>query len=398
MKNRLLLKVIFPLTSMSFFLNSCGTDANLAKVRQFSENAGEIERALPVIADDFYKSCLRAARYEPVNILPPENKNLAPSTVIDRQILLDEQILPEVQNINRKLKELAPGSQVKEDLEKLEQKLAANPSIADPLQARRDAQKECNKPGSFDSSSEEQVPSIYLGSLMENGNNIIVLYMKKLGALASDDLINFDSEFDNLSTNLTSLEGKIADLLKLAVEDTTEITEKTTAGFKLANFITNQIFEGKRIETLRESIPATNESLNNYAEGLQTVIERVYINQYLKTEESFLDDYYIEYISGILESNEKKQGDSVINIANTIISIDQDRWNPEKDKIQERRELAFSYINLLKTAVNVHKDLATIYSNGEQPSGEKIDKVVKSNNKAAKDFIDKAKALQKSLE
>lgn len=383
---------------MSFFLNSCGTDANLAKVRQFSENAGEIERALPVIADDFYKSCLRAARYEPVNILPPENKNLAPSTVIDRQILLDEQILPEVQNINRKLKELAPGSQVKEDLEKLEQKLAANPSIADPLQARRDAQKECNKPGSFDSSSEEQVPSIYLGSLMENGNNIIVLYMKKLGALASDDLINFDSEFDNLSTNLTSLEGKIADLLKLAVEDTTEITEKTTAGFKLANFITNQIFEGKRIETLRESIPATNESLNNYAEGLQTVIERVYINQYLKTEESFLDDYYIEYISGILESNEKKQGDSVINIANTIISIDQDRWNPEKDKIQERRELAFSYINLLKTAVNVHKDLATIYSNGEQPSGEKIDKVVKSNNKAAKDFIDKAKALQKSLE
>lgn len=396
MKNNL--KIIASLLPVSLFINSCGTDANLAKVRKFSENAGAIELALPVIADDFYKSCLRAARYEPVNILPSEKKNDSSSSVIDKQIFSNEKILSQVKNINKKLEDQAPGSQVKKDLEKLEQKLAANPSIADPLQARRDAQKECNKKRSFESSSEEQVPRIYLGSLMKNGNSIIVLYMKKLGMLASDDLINFDNEFNSLSTNLTSLEGKLADLLKFTAEDKAKITKKTTAGFNIANFIVNQIFEGERVETLNEAIPLANEPLKNYAEGLQTVAERVYINQYLKNEESFLDDYYIEYISEILESNERKQGDSVINIANTLIAIDQDRWNPEKDKIQERRELAFSYINLLKTVVDGHEELATIYNNGEQPSGDEINKAIETNNKAVKDFIDKAKALQKSTE
>ncbi len=116
----------------------------------------------------------------------------------------------------------------------------------------------------------------------------------------------------------------------------------------------------------------------------------------MKTEESSLDEYYSDYLIDIWDSYKTNPTNSVESFANTFISIDRDRWQPEKNKIQERRYLAMSYINLLQTIVDGHEQLAAIYHDGEQPSGKEIKQVIDSNNKAVKDFIDRAKALNKS--
>jgi len=110
-------------------VTSCGGDPNLPKVRQFSLLSDQAAKQLPVITKDLYLSCLRTARFKAISLLPPY-PDQRPATA--------------------------------------------------RLQDRVDEQKTCDKPPS----SPRQ-----LSSLMDEGNGVIVLYMKKLGQLASEDLL-----------------------------------------------------------------------------------------------------------------------------------------------------------------------------------------------------------------
>lgn len=54
----------------------------------------------------------------------------------------------------------------------------------------------------------------------------------------------------------------------------------------------------------------------------------------------------------------------------TVLKLE-DRWNLEKDKIQERRQLGEDYIDLLQQIVSSHQNLAAIYDSGQKPSKNK---------------------------
>jgi hypothetical protein len=374
------------LISSSLIISSCGSDPNLAKVREFSKNANEAKENLPKIAADFYESCLRSARYKAVNILPPESTGNV-STVAEKDVILEQ-----IKALEDRLRQEPNNSSLVAEIQKLNQKLQQLPPSSDRLQERIDAQKRCNEKSQFASSTEPQIPTRYLGELMETGNIVIVSYMEKLGEVAGED-INFDNEFASLKSNANNLTNKLTDIFKISGSD--RIQERVGAGVDIANFILTQIFEGKRRNTLKEVIPATNEPLQLYAKGLQTVVQRVYIDQSLREEERALDLYYIDYINEILDSKERQEGNSTVTIANTLISLDKDRWNPEKDRIQERREAAYAYIKLLQTIIDSHQELATIYRDGKEPSKQTLKQIMNSNNQALKNLVEKTKVFDR---
>jgi|GEM_PF-3425780 len=351
---------------LMFIVISCGSDPNLQKVREFSENANRAKVSLPVIANDIYLSCLREARYRTVSILPPDM--LSP---IEKREAIDKKI----NDLKKEILELSgadPSSKLSNQIRKLRLKLESDGEtfqIID-LQSRIEAQKKCEKESST------------LGPKMITGSLVIILYMEKLGSIASEKLINFDSQFNELKAKTGDLQGELTAIFNTPNEETA-----VNAGLDIANFILTAVFDGKRRETLSEVIPLANPRLKNYASGLQKVIKRVYVDQYLRREESSLDNYFIDYIEDILDSKARKEGNSVIALANTLISLDQDRWNPRKDEIQQRRSLANSYIALLQTIIDGHEELAVIYGKGEEPSKQVVENLLDKSNVSLKEYI-----------
>jgi hypothetical protein len=374
------------LISSSLVISSCGSDPNLAKVKEFSQNANEAKKDLPKIAADFYDSCLRSARYKAVNILPPESTGNI-STVAEKDV-----ILAQIKALQDRLRQEPKNVSLIAEIQNLNQKLQQLPPSSDRLQERINAQKRCNEKSQFASSTEPQIPTRYLGELMNTGNTVLILYMEKLGELAGTN-INFDNEFASLKSNTNNLTDKLTDIFQISGSD--KIQERVGAGVDIANFILTQIFAGKKLKTFKEVIPATNEPLKLYAKGLQTVVQRVYIDQTLREEERALDLYYIDYINEILDSKERQEGNSTVAIANTLISIDKDRWNPQKDEIQKRREAAYAYIKLLQTIIDNHQELTTIYRNGKEPSKQAVKQIMDSNNQALKNLVEKTKVFDK---
>ncbi|KZL50619.1 hypothetical protein A2T98_06545 [Nodularia spumigena CENA596] len=309
-------------------ITSCGSNPNLAKVRQFSLLAEQAEKQLPVIASDLYLSCLKIARYKAISLLPTQ--------------------------------------------------LDPNAGVSSRLQQRVEAQKDCDQPDAASSPLE-------LSSLMNQGNGIIILYMKKLGQLASDNLLNFDTEFSKLQASSENFSDGLTNLFGASPEERSLVTTQVNAGIKLLQIITEQVLEGKRLDTLNEVIPGANQPLATYAKGLETVLQRVYIDQYLRAEETALNQYYIDYISDIADRKLLDNSSSLLSI-DTVLSLE-DRWNSEKDKIQQRRQLGQDYIELLQQIVSSHQRLADIYKNGQKPSQKEVKEMMDKNTKALENFV-----------
>ena len=66
-----IVKLLF--LSGTLALSSCTTAADLAKVREYSTLSNQAKEGLPVIAGDFYRSCLRRAQYVLVSPLPSDD-------------------------------------------------------------------------------------------------------------------------------------------------------------------------------------------------------------------------------------------------------------------------------------------------------------------------------------
>jgi hypothetical protein len=316
--------LIIPLV---LIISSCGSNADLAKIREFSQLSNSAKEAFPKIADDVYLSCLRAARYRAVSTLPPKAENIAQQT-----------------------------------------------NFGDRLEDRTEAQKECDQSART------------LGPKMKQGNAIVVMYMQKLGALASDNLTNVDPEFDQLKQSSGDLGSALSDK-GLSIQP-----KQLEAGVEIFKFLTEGILNGKRLDTLSEVIPAVDQPLKDYSDGLKLVVDEVYVEQYLRTEEAQLDNYYKDIITDILASQARTQGDSTLALTDTLLSLD-DKWNTQKDEIQKRRDLAFSYINLLGAITASHHELAQIYGGGQTPSPQKVNKMLEKNTKALKNLVYKAEKL-----
>lgn len=307
-------------------ITSCGDNPNLAQVRQFSLLANQAEKQLPIIASDLYLSCLKRARYQAISLLPTElNPNVHTSSL---------------------------------------------------LQKRLDEQEECD---TSPSSPRE------LSSLMNQGNGIIVLYMKKLGQLASEDLLNFDAEFSQLKASSSNLTNGLTNLFGATSLEQSVIQTQVDAGLNLLQIITEQVLKGKRLDTLSEVISGANQPLITYIEGLETVVQRVYLNQYLEGEEDALDQYYINYLGDIADRKLFQNQTSLLNI-NAVLTLE-DRWNLEKDKIQQRRQLAEDYIQLLRQIISSHQQLAELYDSGQKPSQKQVKEMIEKNTKALEKFV-----------
>ncbi len=357
-----------------FIISSCGSDPNLLKVREFAQSASGAKDKFPLIANDIYLSCLREARYRTVSILPPdplspaEEKESIEKKKIDGKKVIE--LKKKIAELKKKIAEFpTPNLKDIEELKRL--KLVLRRSGEDKekidIQSRIEAQKKCDEESST------------LGNKMISGNAVIILYTQKLGSIASEKLINFDSQFDELKAKSGDLKAELE-----AIFGKKDVN--VGAGIDLANFILTSIFDGRRRETLSEVIPSANLPLKNYANGLQKVIKRVYIDQSLRSEERSLDNYYIDYILDILDNKARNEGNSVISIANTLIALDKD-WNPKKDEIQQRRAMANSYISLLQTIIDGHEELSVIYGKGEQPSKQAVENLLDKTTVSLKEYL-----------
>jgi len=111
----------------------------------------------------------------------------------------------------------------------------------------------------------------------------------------------------------------------------------------------------------------------------------------LRTEERSLDQHYIDYIGNIADEKFRQDTTSLVDI-DTVLKLD-DRWNSEKDKIQERRQLGEDYIKLLQQIVSSHQNLASIYNNGQKPSQKQVSEMTQKNIKALEKFIKTAEKV-----
>lgn len=375
LKIKYLISIAVPLTVL---LGSCGSSPELAAVQELATLADQAQEKLPKVANDIHDSCLRAARYKAPAVIP-----LAPAiSTIETSRSQDKNEVVEAINdlINRTSFNL-PNTQ---QLNDLKNKLNSLPPSSNRLQERADEQQKCQI-------LKEKFP---LGKNIKNGNAVIVLYLQKLVSVASEN-INFDNEFNNFSASSKNLAGELTPLFGLAEKDTNVVQSQVEAGTGLANFILTSIFRKKRLDTLKTIIPETDKALTTYSKGLEIVVQRVYIDQYLKTEERSLDGYYEDIINDLLKGNQQLEGLSVIALADVLVKLDQEKWNPEKDRIEERRKLAEDYIDVLETVVTSHNKLATIYGKGKDPSKEVVKELLDKNRKALKNFVNQANSLQK---
>ncbi|MEH2362687.1 hypothetical protein [Nostoc sp.] len=363
---------------LNVLLVSCGSSPELAEVRELATLADQAQKKLPKIADDIYDSCLRAARYKAPVLIP-----LDPA-ISTRETSRSQNTNEVTQPINDLINRTPSSLPTTQQLNDLKRKLNSSTSSSNRLQQRADAQKNCQR-------LEENSPSV-LVKKMKNGNAVVVLYLQKLVSVASEN-ITFDDEFNNFSASSQNLAGELTPLFGLNEKDTKVIQSQVEAGTGLANFILTSIFHQKRLDTLKTIIPETDEALTTYSKGLKIVVQRVYIDQYLNNEEALLDGYYEDIINDLLESNQQLEGRSVIALADVLVKLDQEKWNPEKDRIQKRRKLAEDYINVLETIVASHHQLATIYGEGKKPSAEVMKELLGKNRKALKNFVDQANGL-----
>lgn len=326
--------------SIVLSISSCGSNANIAKVRQFALLAKSAEEELPKIANDVHLSCLREARYRAVSISAP----LAdPKNSVLKQALLRNSLI----NSNNEK------------------------DIGDRLEQRTDAQKKCDE------------ITRKLGPMMRQGNGIVVAYIKRLGELASGERINLDPEFDELKVNAEELSSKLS--------NGSFKPEQVTAGIGILNFLVTGILNDKILNTFSEVISSVDRPFQTYCQGLATVVERVYINTYLSNEETALDNYYKDYIRDIL-TIKTTEAPSGLSLVEPLLSLD-DRWNAEKDKLQNKRDLAYSYIELLRGITAIHHELAQMYIKGDKPDNQEANKMLEKTTKSLNDFVDKAHKL-----
>jgi hypothetical protein len=236
---------------------------------------------------------------------------------------------------------------------------------------RNNAQKECNK------------ITGNLGLLLKNGNEPIISYMQKLGKLAGG---NLDPEFAQSKRSLEDLRSV------LGSEGMKMNSEQISAGSDILSFLANEMLNGQKIKTFSEVIPALDRSLQIYAEGLETVIQEVYIGHYLRNEEAALDNFYKKNIRNIMTGKASIQKHAPLSSTEILIGLDE-QWNLQKDEIQKKRDLAFAYIKLLKSIMATHHELAELYGKGKTPSAKSINKMLDKNTKILKEFVNKAEGI-----
>ncbi len=178
--------------------------------------------------------------------------------------------------------------------------------------------------------------------IVNNVNSVLIGYMVALGQLASNDTVSFDKNLAALEVSLKNLNTTLSSVLSGGSLK----EEEVSAGLKIARFIFNQLTTQFRQQNLKEAILCTNQPLQQYTPGLNSIAQDFYINGILRSEGVTIDSYYRKYAP---TPEEKTQ-------LLALYTLEQD-YLTEVNALDERKKAANAYIQILQATAKTHQEL-----------------------------------------
>ncbi len=240
-----------------------------------------------------------------------------------------------------------------------------------------------SKTQGIDSKRREQEQSCKKYPLMAknnliDANGVVTDYIKALGSLAADDLTNYNTQLDSISSSLK--------LLKFSAN-------QVDAGSQITKTLSRIATNKYRRRQLKMVIVSTDDYLQTYIKGLSKAITNDYINGALAAEKVALDDYYREYIGDVLNSSGANDAQGVT----AITSLDS-QWRNTQKTITEKQNLGQDYVNALKKIAADHQKLRESYFKGKMPSKTELHQMADSYVKDLDMIAEKSNKLFKTTQ
>ncbi len=297
------LAIFIPLTVL---MTGCDDEALFEQVQRFSGSAEQLAIKFPDIATDVYDSCLRTAEY----------------TVI--------------QASDR------------------------------PFIDRDKFQENCAQPLEF-KDGKGQLVSItrkeFEGELIAV-NDVIVNYLKALGAVASGGEVTYTENIQALGNAIRRVKPRLSD-------------DEIQAGQTILGFLLNAFSSEFRRETLATEITATNEPLQIFICRLKKDVVGQYLRAELPTERQVIDEYYQAHIKRELQIDRAEQEQEYLiqqylrqelqlepleertlgtKPPVTVFELDS-KWREALAEFRQREATAKDYIDILNTIAAGHSQL-----------------------------------------
>lgn len=178
--------------------------------------------------------------------------------------------------------------------------------------------------------------------VVNNVNSVLIDYMVALGKLANDDTVSFEQNLAALEASLKNLNTTLSSISPGGgVEE-----EEINAGLKIAKFVFNQLITRFRQENLQEAILCTNQSIQQYTPGLNSIAKDFYAEGILQSEGVKIDSYYRKYTPTPEEKNQLV----------ALYTLEQD-YLQAVNALNERKEAANAYRQILQATAKTHQDL-----------------------------------------
>ena len=200
--------------------------------------------------------------------------------------------------------------------------------------------------------------SVALKKAYTQTHNVIHEYLVALGALAADELTNFDAEINAVGESIQRLPGLGEDQKKDAI----------SAGTGLARLLFKAFTNDYRRGELKEAIVTADPSLTTLVVALDTSIKNHFINGLLETERGSLDSYYKLLINPIFNQEEGQD----VAIRQYVTEELRSNWSEKQEIIREKQDLASDYLTLLKGIACDHSSLKNLFLDKGNESGERV--------------------------
>ncbi|PZD70395.1 hypothetical protein C1752_13121 [Acaryochloris thomasi RCC1774] len=207
----------------------------------------------------------------------------------------------------------------------------------------------CNNP---------ETGSIALKKAYTQTHNIIREYLGSLGALAANDLTNYDTEINAVGESIQRLPGL----------DSGQRQEAVSAGTALARILFTAFTNNYRRRELKEAVITADPSLTKLVVALDTSIKNHYVNGLLETERNSLDSYYKLLINPIFNQREG-QG---IAVRQYVTEVLKSNWSENQETIRLKQDLAASYLTLLKGIACDHASLKNLFLKTKTENAENL--------------------------
>lgn len=210
------------------------------------------------------------------------------------------------------------------------------------IETREETLQKCNS---------ENKPNI---SRVKIANRVLLNYMEQLGQVASGKTVSFDENIADLKIALTNLNAG-GFIPESAVQ----------AGTNLFQIFVNALSKEKRGRALKKAILCADDSLQNYIPGNSSLkdnqqqnngglikIAQIYTNTILEVEKKQINSYYETYLAPLEEFT-----DSQIPIA---LEVQKD-YNEAMKIVQDKKDNAQNYIEILQATANAHSKLKDVF-------------------------------------